>query len=351
MKCLQRPNLPQLIRVLGVLAALGATVACSEDAVQPEGSGAQDAGTADGIVGSDVDVADDSTFSELSQSADALTNTLDGDEPDLAIDVEIDLGPSLDESLQAALREAIDENFNDVEAPGVVIAVTRPGFSPWLEARGLSSRAPSIDMAVGSQVRIGSITKTFIASAVMRLVERGDLDLDESPGWLLDEFDLDSRITVRQLLSHESGVFNYTDDRTFIGPAQQAAEPSEVIEFATEHGAVFEPGAGHSYSNTNYYLLGLLLEDAYDEPLEELLENEFYGPLGLTHSLLETGEVEVPGLSKGYTVGVETTYLFDPSWAWAAGGMISTTTDLCSWANALFSGEVVSEQSRAHSPR
>lgn len=166
-----------------------------------------------------------------------------------------------------------------------------------------------------------------------------------------------ARITLRHLLNHSSGVFNYTDDLGFLRSLRTQPRrvwaPRELVEIATAHPLLFPPGSSWSYSNTNYILLGLVVEAVTGRTVGEELESRIFRPLGLNatslpstrampapyaHGYLSRGNGFVP--SPGRRVDV--TSWFDPSWAWAAGAIVSNGIDLTRFYAALLSGEVLS---------
>ncbi|WP_043637717.1 serine hydrolase domain-containing protein, partial [Nonomuraea candida] len=160
-------------------------------------------------------------------------------------------------------------------------------------------------------VRIGSNTKTFTATVVLQLVAEGRVALDAPVDDYLPEFGLDRRITVRMLLQHTSGIFNFTgefyEDGTFAPgiPATMAGKewadhrfhtysPEELVRLALARPARFEPGTGWSYANTNYVLARLLIEKVTGRPIAAEMQRLIIGPLGLTGTSQPTTETEIP---------------------------------------------------------
>ena len=220
-------------------------------------------------------------------------------------------------------------------------AVRVPDLGTWLGATGLASLESGDEMTIDSRLRIGSITKTFVAAVMLQLEVEGALALDDSVDRWVPELELDDDITIEMLLNHTSGIFNFTDDSDFLGLSRVDTAPEEVIEWALGHGAVHSPGASWSYSNTGFFVAGLVLEAAEGAPLHEILRARLFEPLGLEDTFLQDFE-EIPGgIVEGYVGGVLSTDLIHMSWAWAAGGLVSTSDDLCRWAAALFGGDVL----------
>jgi D-alanyl-D-alanine carboxypeptidase len=270
----------------------------------------------------------------------------------------------LDAGLQRRIEEQVEEVMADNGIPGAIVAVEIPGEGSWVAALGLSDVEGDGPMDTSLLFRIGSISKTFTATAVLQLVDEGRLGLDTTlvelgtqpavPGG--------NEISVRRLLNHTSGLFDYTKDRSF----QEAQgedllrkwSPGEMVAIAAAHDLEFPPGQGWSYSNTNYILLGMIVEGVTGNSFDEEISKRFTRPLGLSNTFLPDG----PGIegehSRGYAFAadlledpagdpdelLEITTAIDPSWSWAAGGMISNLEDLRVWARALAEGDLLSEE-------
>jgi D-alanyl-D-alanine carboxypeptidase len=254
-----------------------------------------------------------------------------------------------DGELVEALDAALDEGVNGTKAPGVVAHVVVPDRGGWYGARGVVDATDGeVPLAANAVFRVGSITKTFTAAAVLQLVEEGALGLDDPiddhvPGW-----DFGPEVTLERLLNHTSGIYNYTDDPGFLVGAQTDVTPQEVIDFALSHGDLFEPGTDYTYSNTGYYLLGLALEAADDRPFDAVLRNRLLEPSDLSSLFMEQYEPGACPTTQGHVgFGTKLTEGFSMTWAWAAGGLVGDVTDLCRWADALISGDVVADATRA----
>ena len=178
---------------------------------------------------------------------------------------------------------------------------------------------------------IGSVTKTYVAATVLQLVEEGRLDLDDAVRTHLPELrGVSRKITVRQLMDHTSGladVFNDTTKRGIEEHPERAWSADEVL--ATLHAPWYEPGEGWAYANTNYYLLGMIVERITGSTLEDELAARFIGPLDLAGTR---------------TLGPEDpTSPLEPAWVtifWASGNMTSSATDLARWGDALYDDDV-----------
>ncbi|MER8232317.1 serine hydrolase domain-containing protein [Streptomyces sp. NPDC094049] len=233
----------------------------------------------------------------------------------------------------------------------------------WTGSAGVRELGGTERPPVDGHVRIGSSTKAFTATVMLKLVDEGLIELDAPVVDHLPEFELDPAITVRMLLQHTSGVFNFTgeyyEDGTFAPgiPATTAGQewvdnrfktyrPEELVRLSLSKPARFRPGTDWSYSNTNYVLVRLLIEKVTGRSLPEEMRRLVLEPLGLSDTLLpETGtEIPEPYAHAYYRYedgGREETVDVtrqNPSWISTGGDMISTTRDLHRFISALAGG-------------
>jgi D-alanyl-D-alanine carboxypeptidase len=186
--------------------------------------------------------------------------------------------------------------------------------------------------------RIGSVTKTYVAGVVLLLASEGKLALDATLASFGPSFGAvpnASAITIRHLLQHRSGVFAYTDDDDFVAQMSPTRRftPTELVSFATRHPAKFAPGTAWEYSNTNTILLALIAEKLAGAPIASLIRKRILEPLGLAETFLSSDESFAPfTLARGRDAnGTDVTDIADPSWAWAAGAMVATPSDVAKW--------------------
>ena len=250
------------------------------------------------------------------------------------------------EQTVAGLQERVDR-IVEAGSPGAAI-MFRNDADPSSAAAGLADVATGRELRPGDRFRVGSVTKSFMATLVLQLVATGDLDLDAvvadyRPGLLPDG----DEITLRQLLNHTSGLYNYTDDPEFVEEALTGASftPRELIAWSVKHGPLFPPGDHHHYSNTGYIVLGILVRTAGEEPIRRQLRERIIEPADLASTSFPHYQKEIHGRhAHGYERDGElfdVTTLFSPSWAWTAGALISTPADLTAFYRALLTGELV----------
>jgi len=255
-------------------------------------------------------------------------------------------GPSaLLKRLDSLSRSAV----SDGPLASVSVAVLRGGDTLLLRAYGMADlerRAPAV---VQSQYRLGSVTKSFAAAAILQQVERGKLSLDDTLGQFFPEYPEWKAIRVRQLLNHTSGIPDYTSvGDAFNGSAAEDIPHDSIIGFVRGRRPQFTPGTKWSYSNTNYVLLGLILEQVTSTPFAEYLTREVFPRAGIAQTMYCDDATLVPrralgyGRSHGRFVNASSISMTVP---FAAGALCSTAGDLARWARALRGGHVMTRDS------
>jgi len=219
---------------------------------------------------------------------------------------------------------------------GVAFAAVRDGELLWTGTSG-RARDGRTDLAADSQLVIGSATKTYVAATVLQLAEAGALSLDDRVADHLPSVGVSDQITVRQLLDHTSGladVFNDTTRRALQSDPGRAWTTDEIIGSLQK--PWYRPGEGWAYANTNYYLLGMIVERVTGAPLAEEVQRRFLGPLGLTSTtMLRPADPSAP---------------LEPAWTtifWASGAMTASAADLARWGDALYGGRILRPETLA----
>ncbi len=192
--------------------------------------------------------------------------------------------------------------------------------------------------------RIGSITKTFTAVLVMQLVEEGKLALDTKLERFFPTVPNAGRITIEQLLSHRSGLHNYTDDSTFDAYFKSAQTRASMLERFSAARPDFPPDSTHQYSNTNYVLLGWIIEDLRKKPFADAVRDGITARLGLTRTRAADTVTTLGNEATSFSRENDE-WVAEPDWhgsvAAAAGNMVSTPSELLGFAHALFTGRLL----------
>jgi D-alanyl-D-alanine carboxypeptidase len=246
--------------------------------------------------------------------------------------------------LPAGLQRAADHLVAD-GVPGVII-LTRRGRQVSHVVAGLADKATGQPVQPQDRVHIGSITKTFVAAVVLQLAADGRLSLNDSvqkwlPGALNGPGYDPAQVTIRQLLRQTSGIPDYTSAQGFLTEQslEQTWQPQQLVDLALQQGP---PVHGWLYSNTNYILLGMIIQKVTGQsPITEI-SRRILEPLGLrgTSFPLTSTQIPVP-YAHGYYEGQDVTNVVNPSSTWTAGAMISTVDDVARFYRALLTGRLL----------
>jgi D-alanyl-D-alanine carboxypeptidase len=239
--------------------------------------------------------------------------------------------------------------------PGALLFV-RQGDRSYTITAGYADKARRTPMRAGDSFPIGSTTKTYTAVLVMRLVAQGKIALDAPVSRYLPGLLPDGRhITTRHLLSHTSGLDDYTSDARFIAPYLQgdfghAWTPRQMVAFAASQPRAFAPGTRFAYSNTNYIVLALLVERIAGKSYERQLADSIARPLKLGHTSLPSSNEILPDVHgyvgsgaqvKGTDAAPVDSAALTPAFGWSAGGIRATAEDEADFLRGLFSGKLL----------
>lgn len=266
--------------------------------------------------------------------------------PALSQDVRLD-----EAEIAARVETVLEQVMAQPVAVGLSVAVARDGEMIVERASGLADLEFEAPADTETIFRIGSVTKQFTAAAIMKLVERGELALDDPISDYLPDFDAGGRtVTIRQLLNHASGVPSYTSQPDFFpkgAPLDLSHE--ELLAFVADVPFDFEPGEGWNYSNTGYYLLGMIIEAVDGRSYAQFVQDELFDPLGLTRTRYGSERDIIPNRAQGYDLGPDGELVNDAlismNTPGAAGALVSTAGDLVRWQMALTAGQAVTEAS------
>ncbi|WP_406157506.1 serine hydrolase domain-containing protein [Streptomyces canus] len=264
-----------------------------------------------------------------------------------------------------ATRKAVRAAVKD-GVPGVTLTA-KDGGSTWSTTAGAGNLTTHAPRSADDRYRVGSITKTFVSTVLLQLEAEGRLSLDDTvekwlPGVVHGNGHDGSRITVRQLLNHTSGIFNYTADETFgrtyflkdgfFEHRYDTNTPQQLVAVAMAHKPDFAPGTSWNYSNTNYVVAGMVIQKVTGRSYGEEIRHRIIAPLHLTATSVPGTRVTVPQpSSRAYSKLARTatgpTYdvtRLNPSLASSAGEMISDSADLDRFYAALLKGRLLPPQ-------
>lgn len=197
-----------------------------------------------------------------------------------------------------------------------------------------------------TKFRIGSITKTFTATMIMKAVEEGKLNLDDKLSKFYPQIKNSDKITIDLLLRHRTGIYNFTEneDQTW---GEQAHTEKEIIDYVVKGGSVFNPGEKYEYSNSNYLLLGFILEKIFNRAFNTILQEKICIPAGLKNTYQTTLYNDENDEAKSYNI--QDKYIINENVNFSnnkgSGSIASTPTDLNTFLAALFNGKIISKNS------
>ena len=253
-------------------------------------------------------------------------------------------GQAVSSQPPAGLQQAADQLVAD-GVPGVII-MTRRGQQVSNVVAGLADKATGQPMQPQDKVRIGSITKTFVATVVLQLAAERRLSLNDSvqkwlPGVITGHGYHPAQITIRQLLQQTSGIQDYTSAPGFLTEANLAKtwQPQQLVDIALRLGP---PVHGWLYSDTNYILLGMIIQKVTGRSPVTEISRRILVPLGLHDTSFPLTSKQIPApYAHGYYGSLDVTNLVSPSIAWTAGAMISTVDDVARFYRALLDGRLL----------
>ena len=267
----------------------------------------------------------------------------------------------------AGLRTSLEEVVESTGVPAAIVLVRSSEFGDATFAFGNTELGGTQPVATSDHVRVGSVTKTMTATIILQLFEEGLLALDDPVSKYVSGVPDGDDVTIAELLDMRSGLYNYTDDPQWAqavdAESQRVWQPQELLDIAFAHPSDFAPGTNWHYTNTNYILLGMIMEELTGQTTSDLFEERLFAPLGMDDTTLPTLEessmpvpfvhgyhygnfsealpAEQQAAARAGTLVPEDVSEINPSWGWTAGSVISTPDDLIVWVDALVSGELL----------
>jgi len=252
---------------------------------------------------------------------------------------------------QQALTAIVEKGMIEQRQPGLIVGIWVPDRGSFVRAFGTGDLATGEPMRLDDHMRIASVTKTFTATAILQLVDQGKLSLADTLGKFIDGIPNGETITIRNMLDMSSGIFDFTIDQTFMDKVNADPlmdfSPDDVIEILRRNKADFAPGEKVVYCDTNFILLGVILEKVSGEPAIPYIMKNVVAPATLTHTTFPASPDMAEPYAHGYYGGedakgpLEDFTRSNPELPWTAGAMVSTLDDLRIWAKALATGTLL----------
>jgi D-alanyl-D-alanine carboxypeptidase len=255
---------------------------------------------------------------------------------------------ALPDSLATKLDKAAASSFKAAAAPGAIVGVSTPQGT-WTHVYGVADPATGAPMTSDMHMRIGSVTKTFTGTLILQLAQDGKLSLSDTVDKYVTGIPNGNRITLAMLSNMTSGVASYYTKpflQRYFGDPFTVFTPDELVGYGVAASPVFSPGERFDYSNTNTILLGKVIEKVTKEPFGQVLQQRILTPLGLSSTSFPDTSPAIPAPHpQGFTLQGSGTPQhpanatdWNPSFGWAAGGMISTLHDMLIYDRALGTG-------------
>jgi D-alanyl-D-alanine carboxypeptidase len=248
------------------------------------------------------------------------------------------LGSMVDGVVQAAMQQ---QNI-----PGMTVALAKNGSIEYAQAYGVSDLMTQQPTQSSDIFEIGSITKQFTAALIMKQQEQGRLHVDDSIATYLPEYNFPSAITLRMMLTHTSGLADFTNFPQLGDWVRNGVSEATVLTAVAQAPLQFQPGTQYSYSNSNFFALGTIIEKLTGQSYADYVQRQIFQPLGLnnTYYVLPPANQSPMGYQMSGSQLIPA-IIWDRSAAFAAGALSSNVSDLVAWDNALVNGKVVSPAS------
>jgi D-alanyl-D-alanine carboxypeptidase len=268
---------------------------------------------------------------------------------------------TLASQLNSQLNATLGQQQTRLRIPGISAAIIFPDGSTWSTALGFADVAAAKAATTSTPFVVGSVSKTFVAAGILKLVDEGALSLDDPLSNWLPSYPRAAQITLRMLLTHTSGVFNLYESpkytRKVVNKPHRTWTPQMVLDKLG--GAPYcNPGACYHYSNTGFILLGMVIEKETGKSLGTFWRESFFAPLGMANTFFQGDGPPPPTSAFGYrktktgNVLINDGSTYRPTQSegtviWAAGGIVASAQDIATWGRALYGGDVLSDMSLA----
>lgn len=259
-----------------------------------------------------------------------------------------------------ASYQSLMSNITTSGIPGIQLSVNEPEIGFWNGANGFADLASSIKMEPCQITRVGSTVKTFTAVTILLLQEEGKLNIEEPiTNYLTADqiagLENASNSTIEQLLRHASGIYNYIQNPAFqtasLNDLTKVWQPEELLDYARRKSAYFQQGTDVLYSNTNYVLLGWIIERVTGKPFYEVFANRIFKPLNMNSTQFAAMDPVPDRIIRGYVDFysnfnlINATYYSGWDYYTADGGLISNAHDLNIFLHSLLNGKLITQES------
>jgi len=242
------------------------------------------------------------------------------------------------QSLNHSIDSLISVTFKDKEGPGSVFMVAQKGKVIYQKAFGRANLELGVNLSTENVFQLGSMTKQFTAVAIMMLEQEGKLAVQDPISKYIANYPSGDKITVHHLLTHTSGIKDFTKMKSLSDIAQREMTPKMMVDFFKNEPVDFAPGDKFDYNNSGYVVLGYLIELVSGEKYEDFIKKHIFEPVGMSQSYYASDKEVILNRAYGYQKKAnnyvnKTNINF--SVPFASGSLMSTLADLLKWQNAL----------------
>ena len=244
--------------------------------------------------------------------------------------------------------DSVFNAFIKTNEPGVAVLVAQNGKILFEKGYGLADVEHRVAITPATKFRIGSITKQFTAAAILKLQEEGKLSVTDKLSKYIPDYPRGDEVTLQHLLTHTSGIHNFTQKQGFMQRVTNAVAIGDLIKWFKNDPYDFDPGAKTFFENSGYVLLGYIVEKVSGENYGTFLREKFFQPLGMTNTGVYRANLALTHEALGYSYEdhkYQRAVNWDMSWAGGAGALYSTVEDLYRWNEGIFNGKVLNEAS------
>lgn len=231
---------------------------------------------------------------------------------------------------------------------GVSVLVSKNGEIIYEKGFGYADVGNKVSVTTDTKFRIGSITKQFTASAILKLQEEGKISVTDKLSKFIPDFPRGDEVTIHHLLTHTSGIHSFTDRPNFLKYVTLSITPKSLVDSIKTWPYDFNPGDRWLYNNSGFFILGYIVENISGKSLSEYLNETFFKPLGMSNTGIYSTNLLLDNEAYGYSIEngkIVKALNWDMSWAGGAGAIYSTVRDLYIWNEAIFNGKVLKEES------
>ncbi len=251
------------------------------------------------------------------------------------------------QSLATRIDSLILKEINDQNGPGAVFMVAKNGTPIYQKAIGKANLELDVDLSPESVFQIGSMTKQFTAIAILILEEQGKLAIKDPISKYIPDYPSGDKITIHHLLTHTSGIKDFTKMKSLAGISQKDMTPKMMVDFFKNEPVDFEPGEKFAYDNSGYVLLGYIIELVSGQTYESFIRKYIFEKAGMYHSCYASDRKIIPKRAYGYQQkeqGYVNKTIISYSIPFSSGSLMPTAGDMLKWQNALDQHLLLSEQ-------